>query len=37
MHIDKVELVRAILGGIGTAVGLWAWLVIIIAVVPGPR
>ncbi len=37
MNIDRVELVRAIIGGIFVAVGLWAWLVIIIAAVPGPR
>ncbi len=37
MKVDRVELIRAILGGIGIAIGLWAWLIVIIAVVPGPR
>ncbi len=35
MNIDRVELVRALLGGILVAIGLWAWLVVIISVVPG--
>ena len=33
----KRELVIAIAAGIAFAIGLWAWLVVIIALVPGPR
>jgi hypothetical protein len=31
------EFAKALIGGIGLAVGLWAWLVVILLVTPGPR
>jgi hypothetical protein len=33
MNIDKAELARAILGGIGVTIGLWAWCILIITAV----
>ena len=31
------EFAKALIGGIVVAVGLWAWLILIILVTPGPR
>ena len=31
------EFAKALIGGILLAIGLWAWLVIILLVTPGPR
>ena len=31
------EFAKAFIGGILLAIGLWAWLVIILLVTPGPR
>jgi hypothetical protein len=31
------EFAKALIGGIGLVIGLWAWLVVILLVTPGPR